>query len=306
MSTSATISLAIVIALNGIVLHNRAADGQFNYVFECVDTSTTADEMFKKVTRQLAEMSFDKCSLWKTPEIGAALSQSGGATERKYHVYYTCREGANCYLPFDGPRCSPENQCLCCRMWYSLTRCQYEIMSLNRFWNACTPFYDEESKTLLETIESVDDSNRDSLYGLIRDPDSIARSVATDRPYCNDGKLSMVIHPCCEPPLMLVVDKVDCLQKVLCGTRLESGIPFKFFDSDSRGATIGSWTGPLNDAWDRLPAWPKIVFSRVMHKLVACMNATDRVSVADTDQCNLCKAPKEVVRLYEMGNTVVL
>ncbi|XP_055328204.1 uncharacterized protein LOC129581256 [Paramacrobiotus metropolitanus] len=306
MSGSPTGIVASVIALHSLLLHNSAAatgpDERLHYAFECVGSPTQPDAMLMKVT---GKVMFDMCTWPTMTEVGREPSQSGELVRSQIH--YTCGGlSPTCFTSTmsSGPMCAPDNDCFCCGSMYKLGMCHYNLFSLGRVWDNCKPLYDET--TMLDLMESVDESEQ--IYGMITDPaySRLPAPPMTGRPYCNDGKVSIIVHPCCMPPLMLVIDKVDCLQKVACVTRREASVPFRLTWIDEPGAKIGSWTGPHREAWDRLRAWPKFVLGRVMNKMNDCMNATDRVSVGIEEQCGRCKEEKEMVKLYEMGYRAVL
>ncbi|XP_055347306.1 uncharacterized protein LOC129594591 [Paramacrobiotus metropolitanus] len=283
-------NIAIAIALNSLLLCDWAAasdDDRMTFVFECANPSIPPKAMFN----QIFELSHRQCDFWKTIE-------PGNPNDLRYQVYYQCaRKFSEC--PNEpSPRCELANKCCCgTHTTYAAAMCEYDLFSMSRLWNSCTPNYYEMN--MRETIESVDESEQ--IYDMVTDHIQL-----TGRTYCNDGQMNLIIHPCCVPPLMLVIDKGECLQKVFCGTRREAVAPFKVAWKDSDGATIGSWTGPLIDAWDRLRPWPKFVLNRAIGQLDECVNVTGRVSVVGEDQCARCKAQKAVMRLYEMGHTVKL
>ncbi|XP_055347273.1 uncharacterized protein LOC129594567 [Paramacrobiotus metropolitanus] len=271
-------SRVIVIVVNGLLLFNWAAADPWDrllFVFECVNPSTSPQDM----VNQLFDMTGRDCELWKITDISAGLS----------HVCYRCGKNTK----FCGGLCNLEGGCRCCPTTYAGDMCEYDYFSLNRLSNTCTPLYDEMN--MRETIESASESEQ--IYGKLTD--RLGAPQTTGRPFCNNGELNMIIHPCCVPPLMLVADKGECMQKVLCAHRREASAAFKRTWDDE--TVIGDWKGPLHDAWDRLRPWPKLVLYRVMDKLAKCMNATNRVSGVNEDKCGRCNAQEEVLNLYEMG-----
>ncbi|XP_055347308.1 uncharacterized protein LOC129594594 [Paramacrobiotus metropolitanus] len=286
MSTFLSGVISAVMLLNGLWLCNRvAAINDFTFVFECANPSTPPKAMFNEVVR----ISNHHCDFWK-------INEPTNPNDPRYQIYYTCREkGANCRTVAPWPRCDLQSECSCCRSTFAGAMCQYDLYSMKRLFS-CTPLFDEMN--MREPIEQVDES--DHAFQVTTDPLPTPQTSVTDRPYCNDGALNMIIHPCCVAPLMLVVEKAECKQKVLCGSRREVGAAFKLAGEDD--TTIGPWTGLLRDAWDRLSTWQKSVLNRVRNKLDACMNMTS----GNEDQCGRCKAQVGTVGLHEMGYKIAV
>ncbi|XP_055328160.1 uncharacterized protein LOC129581220 [Paramacrobiotus metropolitanus] len=300
------------IALSGWVLSNVAADGPFcsgesgdespiEYAFECANSSTPPEVIIKTIT----DDKYLRCN-WPT------ITPVSSGSSVKHHIHYACcRNLPMMFLPTSAQPCLPENDCDSCKNPYSRAMCQYDLFSLGRFWPTCIPLLDEITK--LEAIDIAPDKEPPYEGWRITDPDYGKRPKPhmSGRPYCDDGKLSMVIHPCCNPPLMVVVDKKNCLQKVTCGTRPEANALFKttrnwndwppVYISSYSSWRDTSWTGPFYNAWDRISSEDKYVLNKALNKIDACMNITDHTAPVDQVQCSRCKAQTEVVRLYDHG-----
>ncbi|XP_055357906.1 uncharacterized protein LOC129602778 [Paramacrobiotus metropolitanus] len=262
----------------------------FDYALEC--PGPFPPEAF---FNEFNKISVGRCSSRKFTEVGNA------STAGKFQVRYTCRRPwAYCYQPSRGPDCVPENSCMCCKTLYSEVMCQYDMLSLSRFWKTCTPRYGE--MTNLESIE-IENSPTEQLSPYTSDwfMDYIRHGdephVSGD-PYVDAGKPEpkLVIHPCCEPPLMLTVRRRNGLHRVLCGTRPEVIMPFKVMWHD--------WE-KVYDVFDRLTAWTKYTLNRAMTVLDNCLNITDHAAVVTKEQCSRCKELEEVKKLYSLGYTVV-
>ncbi|XP_055327924.1 uncharacterized protein LOC129581075 [Paramacrobiotus metropolitanus] len=194
--------------------------------------------------------------------------------------------------------CTPERYCACCSDIYKELACQYKVYALSRFWDTCASPSDEIPK--LEPIDRDDNDEPSFFSGVMHSP-NYYHDPETGMPYCDEGKVSMVIHPCCVPMVMMVISKgYNCLQKVICGTRPEQAVMFKFARGGWPYAQIDAWSGSLNDAWDRLESYKRHYLNIAINKLDTCMNATNGAQ----NQCEQCKAQKEVQRLYIIGNTV--
>ncbi|XP_055328263.1 uncharacterized protein LOC129581299 [Paramacrobiotus metropolitanus] len=315
MSVFPTGVVTVAIALSGLLLHNRAEgflkpgdpNPPFEYAFECMGSSTPAEAAFNRIKNR----NDAHCT-----DADIARINTGDPLSVKHHFHYKC----STRYTVSGPSslsCVPDRDCVGCMAPYSEAMCQYDSFSLSRLWANCTTLRDEITR--METIETVDDADPEFGEDLTTIPipvttlppdyipqpdyDHNPKPHISGKPYCDDGKPSMVIHPCFVPPLMVVVDKKDCLQKVTCGTRPEENEPFKVnLRAPPVRVNVGSWSGEYYDAWSVLPAHPKYVLNKAINKLTNCTSVTG----FDNDQCGRCKAEKEVARLYRDGYTVVL
>ncbi|XP_055327240.1 uncharacterized protein LOC129580648 [Paramacrobiotus metropolitanus] len=187
---------AIVISLHGLLLPHRAKASveygliygdkfsPMEYAFECFGFSIPPHDMFRKLTGPL----FRHCTVPDIATVGGS-AQLGDPLKVKYQFHYKCSRPMS-RSSWNPPvlRCVPENDCDSCVSIYSEALCQYDVVSLSRLWNGCTPIADEITK-----IDSTEDGGEivmDLIQGRIieaadnRNPGN----HVSGRPYCDDAK----------------------------------------------------------------------------------------------------------------------
>ncbi|XP_055328354.1 uncharacterized protein LOC129581362 [Paramacrobiotus metropolitanus] len=313
MSTSGAI---IVIALSGVLLQVGAwptkwygqplykYDEPLEFAFACTASSPAITKKYERITKVFTA----NCSDPNITEIANDSSQSGDPANQNvtHHVRYTCHQNVTGvdYL-LSGPMgcdfADAENgYCSSCTTMYNSIMCQYHLFSLSRLSKTCVPIFDKLTK--LQLVKRTDDN--ESPWYTYTGPMSLSDHTRNSKegggpPYCDGGKPSMVLSPCCVQPVMVLVTGEGCRQKVICGTRPEKIVPFKI----NWDISMESWNGSHFEAWNRMMWYSHRFLNVAMNQLDTCMNATDRVSV--DDQCSRCKADPFVKRLFEVGYTVV-